>query len=176
MTRLREIDGMSLILAFRSIRLWDGRAGTGDVRCEPLLRSQQSVERLPSCPSAQARAWPSTIHTARSTRQAAQRLAITAHARNAGRAASKIRPTAARRVRWRVRATGVACPGIINGARSLSANRRPPRRNVRCSNRLIVRADLGMRPQHGVERLEHVAHPCLRDRALDHDHQLRLVG
>jgi very-short-patch-repair endonuclease len=44
------------------------------------------------------------------------------------------------------------------------------------SNRLIVFADFLMRAQHGVERLEHVAHARFRDRAFDDHHQFRLVG
>src|SRR5260221_5081061 len=43
------------------------------------------------------------------------------------------------------------------------------------SNRLIVFAHVLVRADDGVHRLEHVAHAGLGDRALDHDHQLRLV-
>src|SRR6266436_9788378 len=46
-----------------------------------------------------------------------------------------------------------ACAGT-NGAQAL--------------NRLIVLADFLMSAQHGVDRLEHVAHVHFRDRALDH--------
>src|SRR5262249_39656843 len=46
----------------------------------------------------------------------------------------------------------------------------------RTSNRLIVGADLAMRAQHALDRLEHVAHARLRHRALHPHHQLRLVG
>ena len=43
------------------------------------------------------------------------------------------------------------------------------------SDRLVVFAHLGMRAQHGVHRLEHLAHARFRHRALDHHHQLGLV-
>src|SRR5260370_39590885 len=43
------------------------------------------------------------------------------------------------------------------------------------SNRLIVFAHVLVRADDGVHRLGHVAHAGLGDRALDHDHQFRLV-
>jgi Lrp/AsnC family transcriptional regulator len=45
----------------------------------------------------------------------------------------------------------------------------------RPSNLLIIRADFRMRAQHGIHRLEHVAHALFGNRALDHDHQFGLV-
>ena len=44
------------------------------------------------------------------------------------------------------------------------------------SDRLIIFADFLMRAQHGVDRLEHVAHARFRHRAFDDHDELRLVG
>jgi hypothetical protein len=43
-------------------------------------------------------------------------------------------------------------------------------------DRLIIFTDLLMRAQYAIDRLEHVAHAGLRDRAFDDDDELRLVG
>ena len=43
------------------------------------------------------------------------------------------------------------------------------------SNLLIIFADLRMRAQHLVHRLEHIAHALFGNRALDHHDELRLV-
>src|SRR5436190_15287043 len=55
-----------------------------------------------------------------------------------------------------------------------SPNRPAPARAL--SNSLVIGAHLGVCAQHRVDSLEHVAHARLRRRALDHNHQLRLVG
>src|SRR6266699_6968294 len=43
------------------------------------------------------------------------------------------------------------------------------------SDRLVVGADLLVRAKHVIDRLENFAHARVRYRALDHDHELRLV-
>ena len=64
---------------------------------------------------------------------------------------------------------------ISTGRRSVRSFRPFRRATRRESDRLVVGTDLGVPAQNAVHRLEHLAHPCFRDRAFHHDDQLRLV-
>ncbi len=66
-------------------------------------------------------------------------------------------------------------PSDRHRAGDLARRRQLRREGERALDRLIVLADVGMRAQHRIHRLEHVAHARLRHRALDHHHQLGLV-
>src|SRR6478672_2080697 len=77
------------------------------------------------------------------------------------------------RLRFNREAAAYWLPRLSRGMTAVNVGERCAQRP---SNLLIVFADLGMSAQHGIHRLEHVAHALLADRAFDHHHQLGLVG
>src|SRR5262249_47619718 len=76
---------------------------------------------------------------------------------------------------WR---KGARSPKISAFLEVLTAARRTREKSSgrRLSNRLIISAHFQMWLQHAVDRMKPFSHARLGNRALDHDHNLRLVG
>ena len=102
---------------------------------------------------------PAPVGAASARPRAARARSGSADGRNRPPAAPRPSPARCRRTR-------LCSPG------ARTSGGEPARR----SQRLVVGSDLGVFAQHAVDGVKHLAHPRLGHRALDHHHQLRLVG